>query len=148
MFRLLNNRNTFKEVENGENNICWRILFSVIAHLQKAPITADSENIPISQSSASMRKYHHLFKQTFWVLIKIHVIECNLWFKTIQPRKEFTRFAWSKPLQKCWTAEFLAATSLTTYQSPSKKRKIHQIFKKSQFFFVIKFLGYSNICVY
>ena len=37
--------------------------FFAITHLQKAPITANSENVPDSQSSAYRRKYHHHSKQ-------------------------------------------------------------------------------------
>ena len=37
--------------------------FSVIAHLQKAPITASSESVPNSKSSAYRRNYYHLFTQ-------------------------------------------------------------------------------------
>ena len=37
--------------------------FYAIAHLQKAPIAASSENVPDSQSSAYMRKHYHPFKQ-------------------------------------------------------------------------------------
>ena len=38
-------------------------VFSSIAHLHKAPITASLENVPDSQSSAYRRKYYHLIKQ-------------------------------------------------------------------------------------
>ena len=61
--RLLNNRCTFSELKNDENNICWRIRFSAIAHIQKAPITASLENVPDTKSFACRRKYYHLFKQ-------------------------------------------------------------------------------------
>ena len=43
----------------------WRIRFSAIVHLQMASITASSENVPDSQSTAYRRKYYHLFKQNF-----------------------------------------------------------------------------------
>ena len=49
----------------------WRIRFSAIVHLQKASITANSEqkasitanseNVAESQSTAYRRKYYHLF---------------------------------------------------------------------------------------
>ena len=35
-----------------------------MVHLQKVHITAKSENMPDSQSSAYSRKHYHLFKQT------------------------------------------------------------------------------------
>ena len=59
---------------------------SAIAHLQKALITASSENVTDSQSSAYMRK-HNLFTQN---VLSLHM------------RKNITE-SWSKPLQKCWT---------------------------------------------
>ena len=34
-----------------------------ILHLQKAPITASSENVPYSQSSVDRRNYYDLFKE-------------------------------------------------------------------------------------
>ena len=45
--------------------MCGRIRFSAVVHvhLQNALITASSENVPNSQSSAFRRKYYHLFKQ-------------------------------------------------------------------------------------
>ena len=46
-----------------KKNICCPIRLSAITHLQKAPITASSENVPDFLSSAYMRKYYHLFKQ-------------------------------------------------------------------------------------
>ena len=58
MFWLLNNKFTFQELENDEKNM-W---FSAIAHLQKAPITASSENVANSGSSAYRQKYYYLFK--------------------------------------------------------------------------------------
>ena len=68
--RLLNDRFIFKELENAEKIMFWRIRLSAIAHLQKAPITASSENVPDSQTSAYMRKYSHNFlNKTFYVLI-------------------------------------------------------------------------------
>ena len=53
---------------NGKTDqkICWQIRFSAIVHLQKAPITASSENMPHSQFFTYMhenQKYYHLFKQ-------------------------------------------------------------------------------------
>ena len=48
---LFYNRFTFKELTNYEKNICRRIPFSDIAHLQKAPIIANSENVPDSHFS-------------------------------------------------------------------------------------------------
>ena len=68
------------------------------SYLQKAPITASSENVPDSQSSAYRRKYYHLFTQKVLSSKTMHVFG-----KYLDPRKELTRFAWSKPLQKCWT---------------------------------------------
>ena len=41
----------------------WRIRFSAIAHLMKAPITGSSENVSDSQSSFYRRKYYHVFKK-------------------------------------------------------------------------------------
>ena len=46
-----------------KKNTCERICFSAIAHLQKAPITAGSENVPNSQSSPYRGKCYHLFKE-------------------------------------------------------------------------------------
>ena len=43
--------------------ICSRIRFSANANLQKAHITASSENVPDPKSSACRQKYYHLFKQ-------------------------------------------------------------------------------------
>ena len=63
MFRLFNNRFTFYELENDEKIICWLISYDSIAHLQKAPINAGSENVPDSQSLAYRRTHYHLFKQ-------------------------------------------------------------------------------------
>ena len=37
----------FEGLKNDEKNICWRIRFSAIAHLQKATITASLEICPI-----------------------------------------------------------------------------------------------------
>ena len=37
------------------------------------PLTASSENVPDSQSSAYRLKYYHLFKQ-------IHISESNVWY--------------------------------------------------------------------
>ena len=39
----------FYELKNDEKNICLRICFSAIAHLQKAPITARLETVPDSR---------------------------------------------------------------------------------------------------
>ena len=47
MFRLLDNKFTFKELKTDEK-MCWRIHFSTIEYLQKAPITTSSENVPDS----------------------------------------------------------------------------------------------------
>ena len=48
-----------------------------------APITASSENVPNSQSSAYRRKYHHLFKQNVssahTLLFKIQFL-VNIWY--------------------------------------------------------------------
>ena len=79
--------------------------FFAFAHLQKAPITS-LEN---SQSSVYGRKYYHLFKLNiliahirknthYWILLVNQISG-----KYLEPRKELTRFAWSEPLQKCWT---------------------------------------------
>ena len=38
-------------------------IHTAIAHLQKTPITAISENVPYSQSSGYRRNYYHTFKQ-------------------------------------------------------------------------------------
>ena len=43
-----------------------------------------------SQSSAYKRKHYHLFKQK---VLSAHICKNTLYF------------AWSKPLQKCWTGE-------------------------------------------
>ena len=43
---------SFPRVKNWRKNMCWRICFSSIVHLQKAPITNSSENVPDSQFSA------------------------------------------------------------------------------------------------
>ena len=83
-----------------------RIRISAIAQLQKSPITASSENVPDSQSSAYRRKYYNSSFQTksFMCLYLKKYILLNLIFgKYLELRKELTRFGWSKPLQKCWT---------------------------------------------
>ena len=49
-------------VKKWRKNICWRIRFSAIAHLQKAPITASSEDVPDSWCSAHGRKYYFFVK--------------------------------------------------------------------------------------
>ena len=67
-------------------------------HLHVA-ITAGSENVPDSQFSAYRRKYYHLFKQK---VLSAHIRKKTHVFGKII-RKELTRFAWSKPLQKIWT---------------------------------------------
>ena len=46
--RLLDNRFTFKELKNDGKNIFWRISFSAIANLKKAPITVSSDIVPAS----------------------------------------------------------------------------------------------------
>ena len=63
------------------------------------------KNVPDSQSSAYRRKYYHLFKQKrFRCSYSNKYTLLNLIFgKYLEKRKELTRFAWSKPLQKCWT---------------------------------------------
>ena len=43
----------------NKKKICLRIRFSAIAHLQKAHITASSENVPGSRCSAYGRKYYY-----------------------------------------------------------------------------------------
>ena len=60
-----------------KKNTCGWICLPAIAHLQKAPITACSENVPDSQSSAYRRKCYHLFKEN--VLKKLHISESNFW---------------------------------------------------------------------
>ena len=45
-------------------------IYVAISHLQKAPITAGSENVPDSQSSAYRRKRYHLFKQN---VFSVHI---------------------------------------------------------------------------
>ena len=53
MFRLLNIKFTFKEKKKTTKKVYVDgFVFSAIAHLQMAPITASSENVPDSQSSA------------------------------------------------------------------------------------------------
>ena len=47
MFHLLNNRFTFLELDNNEKNMCWRIQFSAIAHLQNPPFTTSQKMCPI-----------------------------------------------------------------------------------------------------
>ena len=66
-------------------------------------IIASSENVPDSQSCAYRRKYYHLFTQK---VLNAHIRKkytlLNIIFvKYLEPWKELTRFAWSKPLQKC-----------------------------------------------
>ena len=69
--QLLNDRFTFKELKNDENK--YMLTYSL--HLQKAPITASSENLPDSRCSAHGRKYYFLSNKTFQVLIfeNIHI---------------------------------------------------------------------------
>ena len=43
-----------------------------------------------------------LIGENIIIFEKIHITEYNF-CKYLEPRKEFTRFAWSKLLQKCWT---------------------------------------------
>ena len=40
------------------------------------------------------------------IFVQIHINESSFWQK-FEPRKKLTRFAWSKPLQKCGTGETL-----------------------------------------
>ena len=59
-----------------------RIPFSAIAHLQMAPSTDSSVNVPDSQSAAYRRTYYYLFKQNAsgaHILKKIHIIESDIW---------------------------------------------------------------------
>ena len=105
MFWLLNKRFTFKELENNEKNMCLRILFSAIAHLLKAPIIFSSKKcvrFPIFRFQTKLLSSFQTkcFKCSHK---KIHVTESN-WGKYLEPRKELTRFAWSKPLQKSSTS--------------------------------------------
>ena len=60
---LFYNRFTFKEFTTYQKNICRRIPFSDIAHLQKATITASSENVPYSQSSVDRRNNYDIFEE-------------------------------------------------------------------------------------
>ena len=71
-----------------QKKIWWLHCFSAITQLQKASITASSENIPNFQSSAYRRNIIILFYKMYYVLIieKIHIL-----------------VKISKPLQKCWT---------------------------------------------
>ena len=83
--------------------MCCRIRFSAFVHLQKAPITARSENMTDSQSSTYRRKYYHIFKQN---VVSVHIrknthnlILCNHFGKYLEIWKGLTRFVWSEPLQ-------------------------------------------------
>ena len=52
------------------------IRFSASAHLQTAPITASSENVPDSQSSGYRRNYYLLFEQNVLIAhIELHITE-------------------------------------------------------------------------
>ena len=82
----------------------WRIRFSAIVHLQKASITAISENVPDSQSTAYRRKYQN--KQNFlsahtWE--KNYLILLNQSFdKYLEPCKEI-KVCVVKTIGKYWT---------------------------------------------
>ena len=79
------------------------IRFSASAHLQTAPITASSEYVPDSQSSGYRRNYYLLFEKNVLIAhIELHITEYifGIYGTT---GKNLTRFAWSKPLQICWT---------------------------------------------
>ena len=69
-------------------------------NLQKAPFIASSKNMPDSQSSRYRRKYYHVYKCLYSK--KYTFLNLSLG-KYLELRKELTRFAWSKPLGKCWT---------------------------------------------
>ena len=103
---LLNNRFTFLEFKNDEKCIRWCIRFSAIAQLQKAPITASLENVP--DFPLMGKNVINFSYKMFQVLIfeEIHITEYYLikfLVKYLEPWKELTIFAWSKPLQKCCT---------------------------------------------
>ena len=69
-------------------------IYVAISHLQKAPITAGSENVPGSRCSTHGRKYYHF--------CQIKRFKCS--YTKLYTRKEFTRFELSKPLLEWWTA--------------------------------------------
>ena len=68
----------------------------------KSPFTVNSDIVPDSQCFVYWRKYYHFFKQNALSAHirkkKIHITESNF-DKYLEPRRELTRFAWSKPLQ-------------------------------------------------
>ena len=68
-------------------------------------MNASAEYEPDSQSSAHRRKYSHLLKQSVLsASIRKKCALLNLIFgKYLKPRKQLAKFAWSKPLRKCWT---------------------------------------------
>ena len=53
-------------VKKWRKSIRWRIRFSAIAHLQKAPITAIWENLPVSRCSAHGRKYYYFCQMKYF----------------------------------------------------------------------------------
>ena len=62
--RFFNNKLTFKEWKNDEKKYVDGFVFSAIAHLQKALMTASLENVPDSQYSAYGWKYHIFIRKT------------------------------------------------------------------------------------
>ena len=108
-FQLLNNRFTFKELENDVKNILWRIrFFWCIVHLQKAPITASSENMPDSLSCAYRRKYY--LNIYFMYIFKPNILSGHIRNKIIikNTHDSFLVNIWNngknlqEQQQKCW----------------------------------------------
>ena len=63
-FWRLKTRFTFYELQKGEKNVCSRIRFSAIAHLQEASLAARLEIVLDSRHSA----YGQTYNKTFLVL--------------------------------------------------------------------------------
>ena len=74
-----------------------KIYVDGFVHLQKASITASSENVPDAQSSACKQKYYHLFEQNVLIksacILKKYTVLKLIFGEYLEPRKELTKFA-------------------------------------------------------
>ena len=142
MFWLLNKRFTFKELENNQKKYVFTDSF--FCHCTSTEGTYHRQfekcvRFPIFRFQTKLLSSFQTkcFKCSHK---KIHVTESN-WGKYLEPRKEITRFAWSKPLQKSstsvtfdhsrwfsWTKtiiSFFFITTIITYEVKKCKEKTY-----------------------